>query len=53
MLNELLTNTSAVIALITLGGAAIYAIYQILKDFFDFENRRIREANEKDALSAL
>ena len=41
MLNELLTNTSAVIALITLGGAAIYAIYQILKDFFDFENRRI------------
>ncbi len=53
MLNELLKNTSAVIALITLGGAAIYAVYQILKDFFDFENRRIREAKEKDALSAV
>ena len=39
--------------IVTIGGIAIYAIYQILKDFFDFENRRVYEAKEKAALSTV
>lgn len=53
MWKEIFTSTSAIIALITLCGAAIYAGYQIWKDWNDFKNVRIREAEEKDSLTKI
>lgn len=53
MFKELFSNTSTVLALITLGGATIYACYQIWKDKNDFKNVRIREAEEKESLTKI